>query len=184
MKNPLQTLTLRRTAALTRLAALQKRSERLSGTAGGVVTAAITEFTTALDNLQVATDYLQAQSDETARSRQELHALRARFSEFVDVVPVPCIWTTAEGDIDLANPKAADALNVAASRLSGRPFPLFIAERDALAEAMRTLDGGIVDRVELKVTVRPRERRPAAVRLLGRRLRTDSRRCWFLLPPA
>jgi hypothetical protein len=34
----------------------------------------------------------------------------------------------------------------------------------------------------LSVAVRPRERRPREMRLIGRRLQHDTRWCWFLVP--
>ena len=178
----LQMLTLRRTAALTRLNTLQRRAKRLSAPAAGVIGSALEEFAAALEEVEVATEQLQTQVEELAGARHQLSVVRERFSEFVDALPVPCVWTTAQGEIDGANSAAAELLNVSSSRLAGRPLVLFMTERPAFSEALSALNEGLTQVVELSVVVRPRERRPREIRMIGRRMQNDDRRCWFFTP--
>ncbi len=179
----LQMLTLRRNAALGKLATLQRRAERLTAPAASVMTSALHELNAALEEMQVATEQLQSQVEELAEARHDAERIRRLFSEYIDLVPVPCVWTREEGAIDQANTAAAELLNVSAQRLCGRPLMLFLTERERFGEGVAALDQGLARTVELLVVIRPRERRPRAVRLVGRRLESDNRRCWFLLAP-
>ncbi|HEU4689915.1 MAG TPA: PAS domain-containing protein [Vicinamibacterales bacterium] len=179
MMTTLQMLTLRRTAALTRLTTLQRRAERLSAPAAGVIGSALDEFAAALEEVEVATEQLQSQIEDLANARHQLAVVSERFTEFLDALPLPCVWTTAEGDIDGANAAAAELLNVSASRLAGRPLVLFMTARPAFTDALSALNEGLTRTVELAAVVRPRERRPREVRIVGRRMQNDDRRCWF-----
>lgn len=177
----LQMLTVRRNTSLGRMAAIEKRAERLGAPAAPVVKSALQELSTALEEVQVATDQLQSQLEELGDVRAELDRLRGEWNEFVDLLPVPCVWTTASGEIEQANPSAAALLNVSAQRLAGRPLMLFLAERTEFREALSALEQGLTRSVELKAVVRPRERKPRPVAISARRLGGD-RRCWFLSP--
>ena len=176
----LQTLTLKRTAALGRLAKLHQRAERLSGPEASVVSALLRELDSALEETQVAIEQMQAQLDELAGARHEAENVRRQLQDFADAVPLPCLWTTRDGAIEAANPAAAELLNVSMQRLSGRPLMLFLANRQAFEQASAALNQGISRAVELDMLLRPRERRPRAVRLSGRRLGSDVRHCWFI----
>jgi PAS domain-containing protein len=177
-------LTLRRAAALTKLGTLQKRAERVSGPSTPVVANALHELSDALEEVQVATEQLQTQVDDLAAVRQQLNELQAQFTEYIDIVPVPTVWTDVDGGIQLANAPAADLLNVSAARLVGRPLALFLTERGPFAEALAAMKAGLTTMIEIPAVVRPRERRPRELRMIGRRLRADGRTCWFLTPPA
>lgn len=176
----LQSLTLKRTSALGKLTTLRRRAERLTGADAPVVTAAIAELESALEEVQVATEQLQAQVEELAAERHEADHARRQLGEFVDSVPVPCLWTSREGAIEGANPAAADLLNVSQQRLTGRPLILFLADRQAFEQAISALNQGISRIVTLDMMLRPRERRPRFVRLTGRRLPSHVRLCWFV----
>lgn len=179
--NTLQLLTIRRNTALAKLSTLHRRAERLPGTASATVAAALAELAAALEHLQVATEQLEQQAGEIADARREFKAVCDRLDEFAAILPVPCVWTDRDGTITLANPAAADCLNVSASRLVGRPLLLFLADRTQFADALRTLTDDVSDSVSVRATLRPRERRPRPVQLFGRRLTHDDRRCWFVL---
>ena len=99
------------------------------------------------------------------------------------MTPIPCVWTNAEGEIDAANTVAADFLNVSLPHLAGRSLMLFVSDRQKFMDANAALVA-LVDRVEFVSVVRPRERRPRPVRLLGRRMQNDTRVIWFLLDSA
>ncbi len=176
----LQMLTLRRNAALARLATLEKRAERPGSVSPTVITSALSELSAALEQMQVATEQLQLSVDELAGTRQELQQVRQQFTDFIDMLPTPCVWTTASGEIDMANSAAAELLNVSAARLAGRPLMLFLNERQTFTDALRALNDGLTKVIEVPAVVRPRERRPRSLRLVGRSLPNDTRHCWFL----
>ena len=179
--NTLQMLTIRHTAALGKLATLQRRAERLPAPVASVTTAALQELKAALGEIEVAADWMQAQANELAAVRGDAERMRRLFTEYVDQVPVPCVWTGSEGEIDQANTAAAELLNVSAPRLCGRPLMLFLADRERFGEGVSVLNDGLARTVDFLVAVRPRERRPRPVRLVGKRLEYDPRRCWFFL---
>ena len=176
----LQSLTLKRNAALGKLRALQIRAERLTGPDSSVATQALSQLESALDEMLVATEHLQTQISEAAAARDEAEAALRRFLEFAEAVPLPCVWTTREGEIAHANPAAAELLNVSAQRLSGRPLLLFLADRPAFEQAVLALNQGISRMVVIDIHLRPRERRPRRMRLSGRRMTSDEHHCWFI----
>jgi PAS domain-containing protein len=176
----LHMLTVRTHAALTRLASLQKRAEKAAASST-VVRTALKELSEALEELQVANEQLQQQVDQSTVLKARIQDELARGREFVDAVPVPCVWTTTDGQIEEANPAAADLLNVSAQHLTGRPLMLFTVDRVRFQESLSALNEGLTTIVELPVVLRPRERRPRPVRFVGRRSAHDSRHCWFIL---
>ena len=178
-----QILTSRASAALQRLAALQKRAERVAGASEPVLRSAMKELAGALEDLKGASDHLHRQADELDDLRGRTAAMVDRFNEFAEVLPIPCVWTNAEGEIDAANTVAADFLNVSLPHLAGRSLMLFVSDRQKFMDANAALVA-LVDRVEFVSVVRPRERRPRPVRLLGRRMQNDTRVIWFLLDSA
>lgn len=176
----LQSLALRRNAALGKLRSLQLRAERLSSPESSLVTTALAELESSLEEMLVATEHIQRQLDELAGARREADVSHRRFAEFEEILPLPCLWTTPEGDIAEANPAAADLLNVSRQRLNGRPLLLFLSDRPAFAQALSALNQGISRMVVIDILLRPRERRPRSVRLTGRCLTSDERHCWFI----
>jgi len=176
----LHLLTVRTAAAIGRLSALQKRAERLTGPGGPVIKPALKELSDSLEELQVANEQLQQQVDLLAEARVAVDALQNRFTEFVEAVPVPCVWTDAEGQILQANAAGASLLNVSSQHLQGRPLVFFVVERDKFRDGQAALNGQLTSIVELSLALRPRERRSRQVRLTGRRLQHDDRRCWFI----
>ena len=173
-------LTVRTAAAIGRLSALQKRAERLTGPGGPVIKPALKELSDSLEELQVANEQLQQQVDLLAEARTTVDSVHNRFVEFIDAVPVACLWTDTEGQIVQANGAAASLLNVSSQHLNGRPLMFFIVERDKFRDAQAALNGQLTSVVELALSMRPRERRARQVRLTGRRLQHDDRRCWFI----
>jgi PAS domain-containing protein len=176
----LQSLTLKRNTALGKLTTLQRRAERITGPEASVVRSTVAELESALEELQVATEQLQAYVDELAAERYEADRARRRLAEFVDVLPIACLWTNVEGAIEGANPEAADLLNVSLQRLNGRPLMLFLADRQGFEQAISALNQGVSRAVTVEMMLRPRERRPRAVRITGRRLASHAQLCWFL----
>ena len=176
----LHLLTVRTAAAIGRFSALQKRAERINGPAAPIIKPALKELSDSLEELQVANEQLQQQVDMLAEARVTVDVLQNRLTEFVDVIPVACVWTDAEGQILQANTAGASLLNVSSQHLQGRPLMFFIVERDKFRDAQAALNGQLTSVVEMSLALRPRERRSRQVRLTGRRLQHDDRRCWFI----
>jgi PAS domain-containing protein len=179
----LQILTLKTATAVGRLADLQRRADHAPEKASPVIKPALRELTTALEELQVANEHLQAQVDELAALRWGATSVQQRFDEFADALPTPCLWTDVAGVIADGNEAACSLLNISKQRLSGKPLMLFVTDRDALFGALHSLGDGSTRTVEAEMIVRPRERRPRRLRVLGCRLEHDLRCVWFLQEP-
>jgi PAS domain-containing protein len=180
----LEILTLKTATAMGRLADLQRRAEHAPEKASPVIKPALRELTTALEELQVANEHLQAQVDELAALRWSAASTDQRLEEFANVVPTPCVWTDVAGVIAEGNEAACTLLNISKQRLPGKPLMLFVTDRDALFGALHSLREGSARTVEAEMVVRPRERRPRRLRVLGCRLEHDLRCVWFLQEPA
>jgi PAS domain-containing protein len=178
----LHSLSVRTTAALDRLAELERRAQRVATNGGSIARPALKELSTALEELQVANEQLETTVLDLGASRQHSDEVLARFDEFVNLLPIACVWTDPGGTILEGNDGAAALLNVARPRLAGKPLMLYIANRIAFFDALAALRTSEQPQIELSVAVRPRERRPREMRLIGRRLQHDTRWCWFLVP--
>jgi PAS domain-containing protein len=176
----LEILTLKTATAMGRLADLQRRAEHAPEKASPVIKPALRELTTALEELQVANEHLQTQVDELATLRWNAASVQQRLDEFADAVPTPCVWTDVGGVIAEGNEAACTLLNISKQRLGGKPLMLFVTDRDALFGALHSLRDGLARKVEAEMVVRPRERRPRKMRVLGCRLEHDLRCAWFL----
>jgi PAS domain-containing protein len=177
----IQMLSVRTNAALSRLASLQRRAERIAMPAATVVRPALRELTDALEELQVANDQLQAQIAELTQMKAAAYTADRRFAELLQVLPCAAVWTTHTGEITDANPAAALLLNVSRQHLAGRPLLLFMAERSGFQDALAQLAAATSGSIDLEGEVRPRERRGRRVNILGRRLDGADNLCWFLL---
>jgi PAS domain-containing protein len=175
-------LRVRTTGALGRLAELERRAERGVASSTTIVRPALKELTAALEELRIANEQLEEIVEELGASRGHVEAVAAQHAEFVSMVPVASVWTNPAGTILEANQAAAALLNVARQRLPGKPLMLFIADRPLFFDALASLRTSEQPSVELRAVVRPRERRPRTMRLMGHRLEHDSRWCWFLMP--
>jgi PAS domain-containing protein len=177
-------LTLKTATAVGRLADLQRRADHTPEKAAPMIKPALRELSTALEELQVANEHLQTQVDELASARWSAASVEKRLDEFTNLVPLPCVWTDVAGVLADGNEAACALLNISKQRLAGKPFMLFVSDREALFAALRTLGEGGTPVVEVDVVVRPRERRPRKLRLRGCHLQHDLRCVWFLLEPA
>ena len=177
--NTIESLNVRTNAARSRLTELERRLEK-GTTHAPIVKPALKELSTAIEELQVANEQLSMHVTELAASRYDAAALLARQEEFIDVLPLPCLWTGDEGIIDQANEASAALFNVAARRLQGKPLSLFLSDRPSFSDALEVLRSQRSQVVDVPVQVRPRERRPRQMRITGHRLRYDPRLCWIL----
>jgi PAS domain-containing protein len=180
----LQILTLKTATAMGRLADLQRRADHAPEKAAPVIKPALRELTVAIEELQVANEHLQAQVDELAALRWSALDLQRRLDEFADAVPTACVWTDVAGVIAEGNDAACALLNISKQRLAGKPLMLFVSDRESLFGALQRLRDGSITAVETELMVRPRERRPRRLRVIGRRLEHDLRCVWFLQQPS
>ena len=176
----LHNLTLRTATAVSRLAELQRRADKVTEKQSTVARSALTELASALEELQVANEALQEQFDELKALRASVTNAARTADEFSHVLPVAALWTDRAGVIEKGNDAAAHLLNVGGHHLVGKSLMLFITDRGALFAALRTLcETEQPVAVDVDVTVRPRERRPRRMTLSGRRLQHDQRCLWF-----
>jgi len=173
-----------------RLADLERRAARIRPPVP-VVKPALKELSQAIEDLQTAGEHLQVILDQLANAELKAEQLAARVDEFVQVVPVACLWTDSSGVILEANDLAGTLLNISRTRLADKPLLLFFQDRERFFEALNKLSVPGCGPAEIVAVIRPRERRPRVVRVTGRVLEHDNRWCWFLragdeidLPPA
>ena len=177
----LHNLTLRTATAVSRLAELQRRADRIVEKPSPLTRSALQELSTALEELQVANEALQHQVEELTAAREKALATQQSLEEFADVIPLAVLWTDRAGTIDKGNETASQLLNIGRHHLSGKPLMLFVTDRTALFGALRSVcDTPGIASVDVDITVRPRERRPRKMKLSGRRLEHDARCVWFL----
>jgi PAS domain-containing protein len=177
----LHSLTLRTATAVSRLAELQRRAERIVEKPSPLTKSALQELSTALEELQVANEALHQQVEELTSLREKGDAAQHALEEFADALPLAVIWTDHAGVIDKGNEAASQLLNIGRYHLAGKPLMLFVLDRTALFGALRSIgDAPGVSMVDVDITVRPRERRPRKMKLSGRRLEHDTRCVWFL----
>ena len=176
--NTIEFLTVRTHAAMSRLTDLQRRAERIPGTPSAVVRTALKELGLALEQLQVANEQLSEQMNGLSAARQDVEGVRRRHREFINSLPLACLWTDDQGVVDEANEASAQLLNLSPARLPGKPLGLFITSRELFFETLASLR--VRETLEVVVEVRPREQGPRKMRLLGQRLEHDTRICWLL----
>ena len=176
----LHVLTMRTTAAMGRLADLQRRAEE-DAAARPLMKRALKELEAAIEQLRTANEHLHQQAEQLSATRAYSADVANRFEDFIQAVPVPCVWTDMAGTIAAANDAAAALLNVARARLVGKSLMLFLAERDQYFATLQTLGRGN-DNAVLQTVLRPRERKPHPAQVTARLLPSDERVCWFFQP--
>ena len=106
---------------------------------------------------------IAARDLECRRLHAALQAQTRAWEYLFERVPVACVATDRNGCIVDANPAAAVLLNVGPKRLQGRQLMLFSTDRTAFADVLRRATPGSAS-VESPMVLRPRERKPVAVR--------------------
>lgn len=179
--NPIHSLSMKAAAAATRLTELELKKERPGGDGSRVISVALRELQSALEELRVAIEHLDKMSDTIAEARVVSQDAVARYDELIDAMPLPCVFTNDAGVVQTANDAAARLFNISARHLAGKPLLLFVADRDEFLTLLRetTVEP---EPVSAELTIRPRDRKPRAVSLLVRNLPRHGQRCWFLEP--
>jgi PAS domain S-box-containing protein len=170
-------------AARARIAELQRRHGAAAASARGLLPEALAEVDTALEELAVTGQELQAQTAELAATREALEAERARYQELFQSAPVAYLVTDPLGRIREANRAAAALLEARPGFLPGKPLAAFVAYDDRftfrvmlnrlrLGEASQVEDASLLLRrrggeaVAVQVTVTVVHDRAGAVRAL------------------
>ena len=170
-------------ALMTKTAAAQKRLATLEGReavatkpSAEAMRAALRELSEVLEELRVATEQLHAAFDDLTVARQEALANAARYRELHEGLPLACILSDQDGQVEQANALAATLLNVAKPYLPGKPLLLFLPERESyfrLLDQVRSA-GSATQRAML----RPRDRKPRPVSIGVASLPQQLRWCW------
>lgn len=100
---------------------------------------------------------------ECERLRTEVRAESMAWERLFELMPCACLVTDTQGLIVDANRAAGLVLNVAASRLKDRQLLVFTEARDAFVAVLKQL--AFARPIQTTLTVRPRERRPAQMRV-------------------
>jgi PAS domain-containing protein len=132
-----------------------------------------------LADLRLATDYLQAASDDLVVAREERALQAAHYRELHQALPVPCVLTDEDGHIEEVNAAASALLDVAPRYVEGKDFLLFFPERDVyfqLLDGLRSAGAATA-----RTIVRPREKRSRPVTISASTLKNQQRVCWILM---
>ncbi len=130
----------------------QERFARLeAGLASGdddlLVEVTVTELRTAMEELAVAGEELDAQNNELVTTREEVERQRRRYQELFSSAPDAYLVSDAYGLLQEANAAAAELLRVPPRFLPGKTLALFVAEEDRRdfrgALAMLPAGGGV-----------------------------------------
>jgi PAS domain-containing protein len=174
-------LTFQTAEMVTKLADLARQSEGTGGrTSDPLARAALQQLSTAVEELRVTNEHLQAQVDQLIVAETEVESASAALEEFADAVPVATLWTDEAAQIIRVNEGAARLLNTTKDELQGKSLWL-VTDREVLSQAMASLDPPVGrSSVALTVTVNPFDRPPRAVRLVGERLARSASYVWFM----
>jgi two-component system cell cycle sensor histidine kinase/response regulator CckA len=172
----IETLTIRTTRALGRLAHLQRRAD-VAPTTPSIVRDALEELSAALEELRASHEHVAEQATQIAAARRQSGEVRRDYAMLFNAMPIACVFTDSAGTIADANSSAARLLNVGRQHLVGKPLILFFTNRDVL---IRALDSRTEEAFEHVIVVRPRERKPRTVSVRGTRMPDGQRWCWFM----
>jgi PAS domain-containing protein len=171
-------LTIKSTKAAARLADLETKRSR-STDASRLVEVATRQLAGTLSDLNVAIEHLEETNVALAKTRAELQTAHAQQQEFVDLLPVPTVFTGPGGTILRANPAAAALLNMSTRHLPGKSLVLFVGDRDQFLAVAGTLHEQ-AGPVTLHALVRPRDRKLRLMTIDGRHLPAHGEHVWFL----
>ena len=172
------TLLARAVSAQRRLDALELRDAagKLSSPAGMRV--ALREMSELLELVRTATEQLQTAAGDLMTARREASLQGERYHELHESFPMASLLTDEAGTVEQANTRAARLLNVARTRLAGKPLLLFIADREqyfTLLDRVRAAGAG-----GDTVLIRPRDKRPRTVDVRVSVMPVQGRWCWVL----
>src|SRR5262245_7951367 len=152
-----------KTLALAKLSSTQQRLRDLQSEAVSPesIAAELQALQEQLTELEVAYLELEEQNEELGSTREELERQRHRYLQLFEEAPFGYLLTDRNGVIEEANRAAADLLRVPQDLLPGKPFFLYLSQRDRsevrdLVQACAETPTG-----EVELQLRPRERNAA-----------------------
>ena len=171
---------LRLVSALQRFQALQRGAETHRDN-GKLLTRALAELSTALEELRYAQDDVLEHRRRIDELQAQLRDQQAKYWELFDEMPDPSVVTKPDTTILEANRAAVDLFNVSQKYLVGKTLSVFVCEdRARFLEESEWL-ARKQDSADLQLKLRPRERAPLAVRV---RVRGDGARLRWILQAA
>ena len=158
----LDALELQLASALQRFNTLQRRAETHRD-AGALLTRALAELSTALEELRVAQEQLVESRLRAEDLQEQLRQQAAKYWRLFDEMHDAYVVTRPDSAIIEVNKAAAELLNVSQRFLAGKTLSVFVCEnRGAFLQACTRIaeDGGHAD---LTLKIRPRERAPLSI---------------------
>jgi PAS domain-containing protein len=152
-------LELQLASAVQRFNNLQRRAQN-GRERSPLLTRALAELETALEELRVAHEQLIETRARLERIQGELRSEKERYWQMFDALPDAHVVSKADSTIVEANRVAAQLLNVSQRFLIGKSLSVFVCEdRARFIDAVNRIaaDGGTLD---LPIRLRPRERAP------------------------
>jgi len=97
--------------------------------------------------------------------RADLRLAEAAWAHLFDLIPSACLLTDGGSTILRANRAAGVLLNVSATHLKGRELLVFSQDRETFRALLKELDRNGSTELRARLTLRPRERKPAVMQL-------------------
>lgn len=158
----MDSLELQLASAVQRFNSLQRRAEthREPGT---LLTKALAELGTALEELRVAQEQLVEDRERLERLNVELRQQHEKYWQLFDDMPQAYLLTKTDSTIVEVNKAAAQLLNVSQRFLIGKTLSVFVCEERTqfLHDSARAASQDTP--IDMSLKVRPRERAPIAV---------------------
>ena len=95
-----------------------------------ILTKAVNEFSTILEELHVAGEEIRQQNEELLATRKDLEAERQRYVDLFEFAPDGYFALTPQGIIQEANRAATALFSVSQSNLKGKPFTIFVEKNE------------------------------------------------------
>jgi PAS domain S-box-containing protein len=106
---------------------LQRRAGREQSEQDNLVTEVLAELQVSLEELRIAEEELQQQSDEIVLSQRVIEQERQRYRDLFEFAPDAYIVTDARGTVQQANRAATELLGVAQHAFIGKPLVIYFA---------------------------------------------------------
>lgn len=120
---------------------------------------------------------------ESDRLREDIRTSEAAWEHLFELMPGARLLTDPSGFILNANRAAGVLLNLSAKRLKNRELGLFYEDRQAFRALVQRLSSSGGDELRATLTLRARERKPAAMHVAVKPLPSRDRFwLWFLTP--
>lgn len=122
----------------------------------------LTELSSSIEELQVATETLRKQNEELMAIRWQIAAERQYYQELFEYDPNCCLVTTKDGTIREVNQQASKLLNVSAKYLTNKSLAVFIpvAQKSQYYNQLNQLRSGDISNATWQLDIMPRKQQP------------------------